>query len=240
MPPSMSILKLYRTGKYRNYIYVYVYIYIYIYRKYAKKEGTVFKPEDIGIALVSSYEKLKIPLNKPNLRAQMEKDMQLVATGAKDNESMLAECLHTMQEIFNRVTSLKPHFVSAFQEHITHHSLLPHSTNGGHHGGNNTREESKEANNNSPSNNPNHHNGLNGSDPEGANALFMLCSLCKVHQLRLMKSRIGNFFIGCVGYPQCQNTISIPDFVTNVYSIYIYIYIIGKCIGGAMRRMQRF
>ena len=43
-------------------------------------------PSPIGINLVEAYEHLGIELYKPYLRAQMEKDMKLIAQGEKGKQ----------------------------------------------------------------------------------------------------------------------------------------------------------
>ncbi len=50
-------------------------------REYAEKVSQVFKPTNLGVALVEAYEKLGISLAQPNLRALMEKKMQEIALG---------------------------------------------------------------------------------------------------------------------------------------------------------------
>ena len=43
----------------------------------------------LGVSLVQTYQKVSIPLYKPYLRAQMEKDMKEIAAGRKDKNQAL-------------------------------------------------------------------------------------------------------------------------------------------------------
>lgn len=60
------------------------------------KHGNVFKPTIRGCKLVEAYEKIKIDLYKPTIRAEMEKEMKNVASGIKNKSLVLAECVDQM------------------------------------------------------------------------------------------------------------------------------------------------
>jgi len=51
------------------------------YRGYAIKEFNQFKPTPIGLHLIESYTKLGLKLEKPDLRAEMERDMKAIERG---------------------------------------------------------------------------------------------------------------------------------------------------------------
>lgn len=70
-------------------------------RNYAvKDEDARFIPTELGIALVEGYNKMGYQLNKPYLRAAMEKDCQKVAKGELSKAEMLNNCLREMKECF--------------------------------------------------------------------------------------------------------------------------------------------
>ena len=60
-------------------------------RNYAVKEKNEFKPTPQGIALVEVYQKFDLKLYKPYLRAQMEKEMTMIAKGEKSKEIVLKD-----------------------------------------------------------------------------------------------------------------------------------------------------
>jgi len=53
-------------------------------RGYAVKVNNLFEPTNLGIALVECYEDMQVPLYKPYLRANMERDLKMVAEGTKE------------------------------------------------------------------------------------------------------------------------------------------------------------
>jgi DNA topoisomerase-3 len=48
-------------------------------REYVVKEGQHFKPTKLGIALVEGYNSMGYQLNKPHLRAKMERKCNQIA-----------------------------------------------------------------------------------------------------------------------------------------------------------------
>ncbi|CAM9368812.1 unnamed protein product, partial [Ectocarpus fasciculatus] len=70
-------------------------------RKYAFKDNdSRFVPTELGIALVEGYNNMGYQLNKPFLRAAMEKDCQRVARGELSKAEMIENCLSQMKECF--------------------------------------------------------------------------------------------------------------------------------------------
>jgi DNA topoisomerase-3 len=60
-------------------------------RGYAVKVSSLFEPTNLGMALVECYEHLQVPLYKPYLRANMERDMKMVAEGTKGKVSIFSK-----------------------------------------------------------------------------------------------------------------------------------------------------
>lgn len=70
-------------------------------RKYATKNAeSRFEPTDLGVALVEGYNNMGYQLNKPYLRAAMEKDCQKIAKGEMLRGDMVNSCLLQMKECF--------------------------------------------------------------------------------------------------------------------------------------------
>ncbi|CXJ04484.1 DNA topoisomerase 3, putative [Plasmodium berghei] len=83
----------------RNYVY--------------KNSKNLFIPTKLGIALILSYKKFKdigVDLTEPSLRAKMERDMFLVASGEKGKNEIIRNYIDIMkyiyQEIYNRIDLL--------------------------------------------------------------------------------------------------------------------------------------
>ncbi|CRH01621.1 DNA topoisomerase 3, putative [Plasmodium relictum] len=83
-------------------------------RNYVTKNSkSLFIPTNLGIALILSYKKFKdigVDLTEPSLRAKMEKDMSLVASGTKEKNEIIRNYIDIMkyiyQEIYNRIELL--------------------------------------------------------------------------------------------------------------------------------------
>ncbi|CDI86707.1 DNA topoisomerase III alpha, putative [Eimeria praecox] len=74
-------------------------------RNYAvKTESQHFKPTDLGVALVKGYKLVgricNADLSRPDLRANMERDMTLIARGAERKEDVIQRHVRTVAEVF--------------------------------------------------------------------------------------------------------------------------------------------
>ena len=74
-------------------------------RNYWYKKDNRFYPSEIGILLIESYSHIGVHLYKPYLRAQMEKDLELIAKGVKTKCEVVSSCLKEMKRIFDYVQS---------------------------------------------------------------------------------------------------------------------------------------
>jgi len=88
-------------------------------RNYAIKCGNDFKPTPVGLSLVEVYQAIDIKLYKPYLRAQMEKEMNMIAEGKKSKDEVLSDAIREMQKIFNQVVSLREKMVSVLTSKYT-------------------------------------------------------------------------------------------------------------------------
>ncbi|KAH9052155.1 hypothetical protein Ae201684P_013657 [Aphanomyces euteiches] len=71
-------------------------------REYAVKvnNNTQFKPTDLGLALVQSYNTMGYQLAKPDLRAAMERDCTAISLGQKSLTQVIQTCMEQMRSIF--------------------------------------------------------------------------------------------------------------------------------------------
>ena len=74
-------------------------------RDYAYRDpGGFFHPTKLGLALFEGYHSMGYQLTKPNLRASMERDCQLVARGQLSKQEMMQKALRIMRDVFIAVT----------------------------------------------------------------------------------------------------------------------------------------
>ncbi|KAF0699846.1 Aste57867_9622 [Aphanomyces stellatus] len=71
-------------------------------REYAIKvnNNTQFKPTELGLALVQSYNKMGYQLAKPDLRAAMERDCTAISHGQKSMADVVNACMEQMRVVF--------------------------------------------------------------------------------------------------------------------------------------------
>jgi DNA topoisomerase-3 len=75
-------------------------------REYASKDNLGrFIPTKLGLALVEGYNSMGLQLNKPHLRAAIERDCQLVAKGQKNKNEVVKRTLEQMRGHFVTCTS---------------------------------------------------------------------------------------------------------------------------------------
>ena len=60
-------------------------------RNYVVKVKNEFMPTPQGVSLVEVYQEFDLKLYKPYLRAQMEKEMTMIANGVKSKDVVLSE-----------------------------------------------------------------------------------------------------------------------------------------------------
>lgn len=164
-------------------------------RKYAYKISNIFKATPLGVALVNTYKDINVPLYKPFLRAQMERDMKEIADGKMTRDIALQRCLKEMQKIFEDVSKKKERMSTFLKTNaFKKPEGLPHEENKG--------------NENQPSNENVNKPQVNG------NAEVCNCSQCG-GRMRLCVSRKGLPFLGCKSFPNCKNGVFFPKGVTN-------------------------
>uniref|UniRef100_A0A0K0EUP9 DNA topoisomerase n=1 Tax=Strongyloides venezuelensis TaxID=75913 RepID=A0A0K0EUP9_STRVS len=90
-----------------------------------------FVPSAIGFALVESYNLLGYQLSKPNLRADLEKDLLLICKGEKTKEDVLTHQLDNYKRIFENVEGQIEVFGDYFENEVKNNSNLWEKNNKG-------------------------------------------------------------------------------------------------------------
>lgn len=73
-------------------------------RKYAEKNSSsLFKPTQLGFALVVGYASIGCSIHKPELRAKMEKEMNEIVNKTKTKREVISNTLKDMEEVFRFV-----------------------------------------------------------------------------------------------------------------------------------------
>ena len=80
-------------------------------REYAYLEGRVFKPTELGVALVESYKLLDLLLSTPELRSKMEWSLKQIAVGQKEARQVEQEFTEAMKGHFLTIEGRKDEFV---------------------------------------------------------------------------------------------------------------------------------
>lgn len=89
-------------------------------REYAIKSPTNhFQPTKLGLALVEGYNNMGYQLNKPQLRAAIESDVQKVARGEMSRQEAVSRCISTMKACFVAVCKEVIKLDQAVEKHFT-------------------------------------------------------------------------------------------------------------------------
>jgi DNA topoisomerase-3 len=88
-------------------------------REYASKDpNNRFVPTKLGLALIEAYNEMGYQLNKPYLRAAMEKDCQKIARGELKREDMVRNCLSQMRDCFLNCSREVAKLDNSMQKHF--------------------------------------------------------------------------------------------------------------------------
>lgn len=185
-------------------------------RKYAFKQGQVFKPSNLGVSLVECYNSLGIDLAKPLLRAAMEKDMGEIAKGSKTKEEVIAKYQAEMGEIFSKVNLMKQQFIESLAKYINKNRDLndeqadprDDDDDAGDRPDNDGRCEttSTEVGRNRGNTIKNEVSSL----PRIAGKRIGPCTVCGEGSIVVKQSRAGSYFLSCNNYPKCQTSANLP------------------------------
>lgn len=71
-------------------------------REYAVKQGLLFSPTTLGVALVEAYDDMEIDLSlaKPHLRSLMESNMKGICDAVKSKQEVVAQVVRMYRDAF--------------------------------------------------------------------------------------------------------------------------------------------
>ncbi|CAI2385443.1 unnamed protein product [Moneuplotes crassus] len=88
-------------------------------RGYAIKEFNMFKPTPIGYHLLEAYSNFGFELGKPEIRADMERDMKKIAEGeVKDVQKIVDKHLNKMRKVLHEVENKKDKMEKYLGKHL--------------------------------------------------------------------------------------------------------------------------
>lgn len=67
-------------------------------------DGGFLIPGELGLGLVEGYDTVELPLSRPELRAELERDLKLVCEGRKDHQLVLREQIQKYKEVYEVIT----------------------------------------------------------------------------------------------------------------------------------------
>ena len=89
-------------------------------REYVTKDNAQrFIPTKLGIALVEGYNSMGYQLNKPHLRAKMERSCNAIAEGSKQKAAVIKDVLDEMKDCFVSVEKEVHKLDAAMARHFT-------------------------------------------------------------------------------------------------------------------------
>ena len=150
-------------------------------RKFAEKKKGVFRPTQLGIAMLETYKHLDIGLANPANRAKTERNLSLIAQGVKTREEVLEEGLNEIETAYKRLLDEKNEFINKFRQTFKEHFKL----------------SKLEIASDSPK-----------SDKASLDKLPITHNLCKCgkgHDVMIRSPKTSKIFIGCSTFPKCSN-----------------------------------
>jgi hypothetical protein len=192
-------------------------------RKYAFKQGMLFKPTNLGVSLIEAYNSIGIDLGKPVLRAEMEKDMNLITKGNLSREQVVEKYQRKMAEIYSLVHARKEEFVKQLSKYTNENRNLDDEERendrnmalgiGSEEAGHTSLRVLDQADQapSLPSRLPPPvDTTLPDKFPtEGASSV-MQCPTCGNGNIVVRAKKAGGFFLSCDGYPRCQTSGNFP------------------------------
>eukprot|EP00347_Sterkiella_histriomuscorum_P012229 403369401 len=189
-------------------------------RQYAMVQGKKFKPTLLGQSLIDAYEEIGVDIHKPYLRAQMEREMRLIAEGKKSKDEFLKETLTQMEGVYDQVSGkvdqiknyLQVNYKQQFDDMYTldeKEGVFRFSGDLGDSQNLNFNQEKKQQEivkqvlgENSQE---------RGNKNSIANTKICKCYKCNKNDMVMMISgKTGNPFFGCQGFPKCINPLPVP------------------------------
>ena len=101
-------------------------------RKYAEKTATaLFKPTPLGLGLVVGYSSIGTTLHNPELRAQMEKDMNEIINKTKNKTEVIIRILREMEDVFTIVRQRFSIILKAVKDAVVNNNVPEINNNPG-------------------------------------------------------------------------------------------------------------
>ena len=158
-------------------------------RGYCLRKGKNFIPTQLGIALLVSYQDLNLNLGNPYNRAETEKNLTMIANGLKKKEEVMKKIMEDMIEAYRVLFLKKDQFMERFKIYFEKFCDLKPVRDG-------RGDEGFGGN-----------GGSGGQGGQGGNGDVFIgkCEVCG-RDLKIRKSKKGNYFVGCSGFPDCKNS----------------------------------
>lgn len=87
-------------------------------RNYVGVEQTYFLPGKLGLGLVDGYDSMGFAMSKPNLRAELEADLQRIADGTRNPQEVLAEQIQNYKRVFEQALEQAAKIDAALAQHL--------------------------------------------------------------------------------------------------------------------------
>ncbi|XP_076641227.1 topoisomerase 3-alpha isoform X2 [Halictus rubicundus] len=163
--------------------------------------GKHLMPGKLGIGLVMGYDNMGFQMSKPNLRADLERNLKLVCERQKDPKDVLQTQINKYRDVFKIALERANLIDNALADYL---------------GEQPTETQDIQINN-----------------PPEEIAIFK-CPKCGSNMTLKERKQTNGKYIGCMGYPTCNNVIWFPK---NVESVEVLDDVCSQCAGN-MRKLK--
>ncbi|KZC11859.1 PREDICTED: DNA topoisomerase 3-alpha [Dufourea novaeangliae] len=146
-------------------------------------DGKHLMPGKLGIGLVLGYDSMGFQMSKPNLRAELEKDLKLICERRKDPKDVLQSQINKYREVFQVSLERANLIDSALADYLDERPT-----------------ETQE---------------IQISNPPIEISIFK-CPRCGSNMTLKDRRQAMGKYIGCMGYPECNNAVWFPQYVESV------------------------
>ncbi|XP_031833068.1 topoisomerase 3-alpha isoform X2 [Nomia melanderi] len=164
-------------------------------------DGKYLMPGKLGIGLVMGYDNMGFHMSKPDLRADLEKDLKLICERQKDPKGVLQTQINKYRDVFKTSLERANLIDNALSNYLDEQP---------------GQAEEMQINN----------------LPEEI-AIFK-CPKCNLNMTLKTRKQGSGKYIGCMGFPTCNNAIWFPD---TVESIEVLDEVCSECAGN-MRKLK--
>lgn len=146
-------------------------------------DGQHFMPSKLGIGLVMGYDNMGYPMSKPNLRAELEKDLKLICDGQKDPKIVLQNQIAKYRDVFKVAMEKANLLDNAIAEYLDEQP-----------------SQVQESEIVTPS----------------EDITILKCPKCGSNMVLKDRRQGAGKYIGCMGFPACNNAIWLPQSIEDV------------------------